>query len=225
MVPPMARHDRDTFFLYLKERVLMIAKAPHPPRKFGPSSSLTLLAGLWAIGVGAGLWALAGYETKAGRAAEPAAILPAACSLPCNTGHATLIMALHPNCPCSRASIGELALIMAHCPDRICAYVYFVRPSGFKQDPATADLWKNAAAIPGVTVIQDDGGVACRSFHAQTSGQAFLYDAAGVLRFSGGITASRGHAGDNDGRCAIESFVNAGITGRKTTPVFGCSLL
>jgi hypothetical protein len=42
--------------------------------------------------------------------------------------------------------------------------------------------------------------------------------------FSGGITGSRGHSGDNAGRSAIVSLVNGESTETAETFVFGCSL-
>ena len=52
-----------------------------------------------------------------------------------------------------------------------------------------------------------------------------LYDAGGQLRFSGGITPARGHAGDNAGRSAIVALVESASSAPVETPVFGCSLL
>jgi len=44
------------------------------------------------------------------------------------------------------------------------------------------------------------------------------------LVFSGGITQSRGHAGDNAGENAIISLINTRAADQAKTPVFGCSL-
>jgi len=73
--------------------------------------------------------------------------------------------------------------------------------------------------------MRDDDGVEAARFGAATSGQVILYDRDGRLLFSGGITASRGHAGDNDGRDAIVSLLGGGRGTRHSSPVFGCSLL
>jgi hypothetical protein len=51
-----------------------------------------------------------------------------------------------------------------------------------------------------------------------------LYDVNGRLLFSGGITGSRGHAGDNAGRTAILALLHREASGRNDTFVFGCSL-
>jgi len=73
-------------------------------------------------------------------------------------------------------------------------------------------------------VLSDVSGTEARLFGAQASGQTMLYDAAGNLQFSGGITASRGHAGDSPGRSAILSIVNTGNSDWTHTSVYGCSL-
>ena len=86
------------------------------------------------------------------------------------------------------------------------------------------DLWRSAARIPGVAVLSDLNGTEAHLFEAQASGQTMLYDAAGNLQFSGGITASRGHSGDSPGRSAILSIIDTGNSSTSHTSVYGCSL-
>jgi hypothetical protein len=74
-------------------------------------------------------------------------------------------------------------------------------------------------------VIDDPDGAETRRFGAATSGETLLYSPAGKLLFRGGITASRGHSGDNYGRDAIVALVNKPSRRFSNTPVFGCSLL
>jgi len=112
---------------------------------------------------------------------------------------------------------------MAQVQGRVTAYVLFVKPPGSAENWEKTDLWQSAANIPGVSVVVDDGAEALR-FHAVTSGQTALYDVAGRLLFSGGITGSRGHAGDNAGRSAIVSLLNTGEAEQTETSVFGCDL-
>ena len=179
---------------------------------------------LWLCAVSAGLWILWGYENAPGARAEPPQHWPAGSQIHRAPHQATLVMLAHPHCPCSRASLGELASIMAHTQGRLSAYVLFLKPVGFAADWEQTDLWQSSARIPGVTALSDDGGAEARRFHAATSGQALLYDAEGHLLFSGGITGSRGHSGDNAGRTAIVSLVNRGAAERAETFVFGCPL-
>ncbi len=113
---------------------------------------------------------------------------------------------------------------MAQTQGRLTAYVLFLKPAGSPDDWEKSDLWQSAARIPDVTVVLDDNGVEARRFHAMTSGQTVVYDRAGRLLFSGGITRSRGHSGDNQGRSAIVSILNAEQTDQTETAVFGCPL-
>ena len=185
-----------------------------------------LLAGtiLWLLVISIGLWMLWGYENTPGKAAKPPKQWPADSKILPARDHATLVMLAHPHCPCTRATIGELASIMAHSQGRLTAYVLFLKPTGFSEEWEKSDLWQSAASIPGVTAVIDDEGAEANRFHAATSGQTVLYDAGGRLLFSGGITASRGHYGDNAGQSAIVSLVNSGAADLTETSVFGCPL-
>jgi hypothetical protein len=194
-----------------------------PPRSRKGLVVLTSIT-LWLLVVGVGLSFLLGYENTPGVAAKPLASWPADSQIQRTPGRATLVMLVHPHCPCSRASIGELALLMAQTQGRLEAYVLFLKPAEFSNDWEKTDLWQSAAGIPGVKPIVDYDGVEARRFHAATSGQTVLYDAEGRLLFSGGITMARGHAGDNAGRSAIVSLVNAKLAEQTETPVFGCPL-
>jgi hypothetical protein len=113
---------------------------------------------------------------------------------------------------------------MAHLQNRATAVVLFIKPAGFQEQWTQSDLWRSAKEIPGVSVLVDSNGVEANRFGAQASGQTMLYDTAGKLQFSGGITASRGHSGDNAGRSAIASLVTTGTSETAHTSVFGCSL-
>jgi hypothetical protein len=194
-----------------------------PPRS---RRRLIILASisLWLLIVGTGLSVIWGYENRPGLAAKPPVIWPSDSQIQRAPDRATLIMLVHPHCPCTRASIGELAALMADSQGRLTAYVLFLKPAGFSEGWEKTDLWQSAASIPGVKPVIDDDGIEARNFHAMTSGQTILYDADGRLLFSGGITIARGHAGDNAGRSAILSLVNSGTAEQNETPAFGCPL-
>jgi hypothetical protein len=113
---------------------------------------------------------------------------------------------------------------MAHSQGRLSAYVLFIKPEGFSDDWEETDLLQSASEIPGVKVIVDTQGKYASLFHAATSGQTVLYNQYGQLLFSGGITGSRGHFGDNAGQASIESLVNAEVPTQTETAVFGCPL-
>jgi hypothetical protein len=139
----------------------------------------------------------------------------------------TLVLLIHPHCPCSRATLDELAKLMTDCNGKLTAFVLMLHPAGTPANWEHTDLWTTAQSIPGVRVLVDEQGREALRFGAQTSGQALLYAADQHLLFSGGITESRGHEGDNDGRSAIAALVLGDApphTSLARTPVYGCPL-
>lgn len=178
----------------------------------------------WSGGIVLGFGMLWRHENVPGLPAHPPADWPSASRIERSAEFHTLVMLAHPKCPCTRASVGELGRLMAQSKGRAQAHVLMYRPSGTEEGWAHTDIWKSAAAIPGVTVTMDIDGVEARYFGAETSGQTLLYDPLGKLLFSGGITGSRGHAGDNSGRDAVVSLLLHGISDDTQTEVFGCSL-
>jgi hypothetical protein len=138
----------------------------------------------------------------------------------------TLLFFAHPKCPCTRASIGELSRIMTLCRGQVQAYAIFVKPTDAVDDDQwdQGDLWTKAEQIPGVITVCDVDGKEAKRFQAATSGLAILYDQAGQILFRGGITASRGHSGDNLGRSAIVALLTQGSALVDHTEVYGCEL-
>jgi hypothetical protein len=188
--------------------------------------------GAWAVGVFAIVWLVAvalgqrtilDYDFTPAQPGDPPAKWPADTKVPRTAGLPTIVLLAHPRCPCTRATIDELARMMARLHNQATAAVVFVRPQGLLEDWEKTDLWRSASRIPDVTVLSDADGVEAARFGAQASGQTLLYSAAGDLQFSGGITASRGHSGDNLGRSSIVSLVTRG-KGVTHTSVYGCSL-
>lgn len=193
-------------------------------RKRWRASLLPLAFAAWmsvVIGGMAGLWA---YAMHPGVPGSPPQRWPQASALILGRTQLTLVMFVHPKCACTRASIGELAIVMAHAGGRLRSDLVFERPAaGLPNHWEGTDLWTSAAQIPGVLVSADQGGEAAR-FGSVTSGQIAIYDRDGQLRFSGGITAARGHWGDNAGVLEVEQLLRGDRSRRASTPVFGCPL-
>src|SRR5579872_6488183 len=78
---------------------------------------------LWLGMVLFGAVLLTRYSTSAGKNLQPPAHWPAASGLKRDNARPTLLMFMHPQCPCSRASVGELALLMAHCQGKLSTHV------------------------------------------------------------------------------------------------------
>ena len=179
---------------------------------------------LWSGVVVGGTIQLARYSNIPGHDGPSPIAWPADSQIPLDVKLPTLVMFVHPHCPCTRASLGELELLMAQVQGRVSVRVVVLKPVGTATNWEKTDLWRTASSIPGVTVYVDNAGVEARRFHSETSGQTLLYDRSGDLQFHGGITSSRGHAGDNPGRSALQDWLREGHSNQVKTPVFGCSL-
>jgi hypothetical protein len=183
------------------------------------------LAVLWLGGTVAGLAAMAAYANRPGAPARAPVLWPAASRMTLDGTRPTLVMLAHPKCDCSRASVAELAELMARAPHRTRAYVVFTKPTGVEANWERTNLWNAAASIPDVSVLADDDGREAARFGAETSGQVLLYDATGRLVFAGGATVARGHDGDNAGFASILALLTDGRAMQATAPVFGCPLI
>jgi hypothetical protein len=169
---------------------------------------LVLVAALlWSAAVALGIWHASVYASNPGARDQTPTVWPTDSAL--QRDGVTLVIFLHPECPCSRASIAELAAIQR---------VMNVRPIAVLVGAGELD-------VPGALVHRDITGEAKR-FGARTSGHVVVYDRDGRLAFSGGITGSRGHQGNNGGRQAVLSSLR---TARAPShpgshAVFGCGL-
>jgi hypothetical protein len=184
-----------------------------------------LLSATWLLASAVVIAFALNYEQTNGAVGITSEHWPAKVQIPLDPKHDTLLMFAHPKCPCTRASMDELSRLMEKSDGKISAYVLFLKPKNFSDDWVQASLWKSAMMIPDVTVKEDPEGLIAQQFGAETSGYVLLYAPNGQLLFSGGITGSRGHAGDNAGEDAIIELATGQNPGITHTMVYGCSLL
>lgn len=183
-----------------------------------------LVSAAWLGMVLAGMGFMVWYENAPGTAGRTPKRVPEECGLKLAADRPTLVMYAHPHCPCMRASLEELAKLVAQCPGKAEVRVSFFKPKDLDAAWAMSELWACAEAIPGVTVSNDEDGRQAASLGAETSGHVVLYAPDGSLMFSGGITPSRGHEGDNAGRSALTALLTGGAGDTRETFVFGCPL-
>lgn len=167
---------------------------------------LSLVAG-WVAAFAAGTHAFMSWESRPGR--HPGTAKSAA---PAPTWR--LLMVAHPLCPCTEASLEALRALASE--PRLRATVRFVGREETRSVRA-------ARTIPGLAVEQVSGLDDVRDFGAATSGQTFLFDPHGRVRYSGGLTEGRGSFATSRGVKAIRSL----LEGRASTaalPVYGCAL-
>ncbi|MCC5822771.1 MAG: hypothetical protein LAT64_05415 [Phycisphaerales bacterium] len=176
---------------------------------------------VWALFLTGGAGYLAAHGARAGEAGSTPAAWPDRIE---RAEHAwAVVLAAHPRCPCTRATAAELITALAGASEAYELIVLAYRPSG---DAAFADtgVIRRLGSLPHARVVDDPDGRVAAGFGALTSGHAALYDPAGRLRFSGGLTPSRAHIGPNTGAGAVRSLLRGGGAPAAHAPVYGCPL-
>lgn len=184
---------------------------------------LTIAIASWLAATGGGFVALTAYAAMPGERAAPPARWPAVEGVSLAPGRWTLVFFAHPQCPCTRASLGELERLLARVGDSVAASIVFLAPPEEGAAFLESRTVYRARALGQVRVVLDANGSIARAFGAATSGQVVLFDAGGLERFAGGITPARGHMGDNAGSARIEALVE-GASALGESAVFGCPL-
>lgn len=181
------------------------------------TKTVRILIVLWTALVVTGVGIVETYANTAGKGASAPKTAP-------HEAMPTLLVFIHPQCPCSRSTLAELARLQSDCGSKLKTTVEVFAPTSMGEGWAKGDLYRQAKDIPGVLVKLDSDGKLAKQYGVFTSGQALLYSKDGRLVFSGGLTESRGHEGPNTGTDVIRGFVNHGRVLVSSSPVFGCAL-
>jgi hypothetical protein len=186
-----------------------------------------MLAGtvVWGSTVACGFLALQIHGASPGQSGSAVEHWPGPSEIPQSGGRPTLIMAAHPLCPCTRASVAELTRVLTRCEGQVEVYILIFRPEHAGHGWHPGDGLRGLGTLPGVHLIDDPAGEEAARFGALTSGLVALYAQDGRLLFRGGITGARGHEGDNEGRRALLGLIQGNASSyRRETPVFGCPI-
>lgn len=185
---------------------------------------------IWIAAVVAGWSVLARYQYSANDspAAKQVDHWPFESRLPRTPDHSTLIVFLHPMCPCSRATLTELERLFTSVQGRangaMDCVVDATMPEDAGDDWSDTDTVSRAKKLPNARVYADRGGAEADTFGATTSGFVMLFDKQGTRQFAGGVTESRGHEGDNAGLDALQRILCNESNATRSFPVFGCRL-
>lgn len=188
-------------------------------------ASLYVLTAIWFGLVVAVFSQMAIYQSTPGQSAEAARRMPVVAQVSPVAGAGTVIMFIHPKCPCTQASLSELERLVVEIPAETQTYVVCVVPNGVGEDWLDTALVSRAKSLAGVVVLNDTDGEMLSAFDAKTSGETFVYDENAERIFHGGITPSRGHEGISAGRVAVAELLGGRTEKSCTTPIFGCPLV
>ncbi|WZO96194.1 hypothetical protein EP7_003178 [Isosphaeraceae bacterium EP7] len=178
----------------------------------------------WGTLVTTGFAALIRHESSPGPAGPPLATQPGASDLALEPGRFNLVIFAHPRCPCTRATLAELAKLLARFDGRLVAQLHLYRPVGTPESWAEGALMDAATATPGLRIVGDEGGRLAAEFGSLTSGHSHLYGPDGARLFDGGITPGRAHEGDNEGASTIAGLIRGDGPRGASTPVYGCTI-
>ncbi|MDQ8196538.1 hypothetical protein QEH56_00170 [Pelagicoccus enzymogenes] len=193
-------------------------------------ATLLLVASLWVGGIAAGSIAMWNHEYSSAEPNDaPLSLPPQLQTFASAEKPITLFMAVHPDCPCTGASLEQVDRLIARNPDSI-RLVGLVRggeesAAHSEHDFQTGTYWKRLSAMPNAQPVADANGALARLLGTHASGATIAYDQSGNLRFQGGLTASRGHAGPSRALTELESIARQSAPLELcTTPTFGCAL-
>ncbi|MDB5327056.1 MAG: redB [Phycisphaerales bacterium] len=189
---------------------------------------LVSLISLWATAAVGGMTMLMASTRRPDSAATDRPLWPVDVSLARSQNGVigpTIVVCLHPRCPCSEATLDTLETLLASARNKT-AYAIFSMPDQPSAQWTDVELIRRAKSIKGLTVILDAGGQQCAAFGAKSSGQAFLYDTGGRLAFAGGLTPGRGEVGASVGSAFVARVLSdeAWPTEVVRSDVFGCAL-
>jgi hypothetical protein len=195
----------------------------HPEPRPRGKYVLFLAVIAWMSAVGAGLYRMMIYETTPGPSAKAPVSWPAGSSIRRIPDVPNVLMAVHPRCPCTRGSLATLAGILgrsrAGSSIRLLVYRPAVSGGDWADSPSRA-----LAAMPGVEMVDDPGGLEASRFGLATSGATVAFDAKGLKRFVGGLNATRGGREISDGGRALLAVLGGEGPRGAEAETFGCSL-
>ncbi len=201
----------------------------HPPHSGGspqsrcaPRAWLAVSLVLWAVAVAVAVGALMTYGNRPGELGEPAPTWSLEALGEPATDRPTLVMFVHPKCPCTRASLEQVAKVQAARPHAFdLQFVIFV-PTDEVGDWRNSDLIAFALRLAPEGVQFDSGGVLTKDAGARVSGTVAFYSTDGRLQFWGGVTPARGHQGPAAGLEAIRDLIDGNDAASRRAAVFGC---
>jgi len=186
---------------------------------------------IWCTGIATGFALLFAHGAK------PNLQVPSANCWPCDVeierlkDVSTLLFFVHPQCPCTFASLAELERVVAQPDISLQIIVILDCPTEKLDEWLQTAVAKRAKGISNARILVDSDGQLASKFRASVSGQCLLYSPNGKLVFQGGLTASRGHEGESFGQALLIQMLSlrapTELESRQPqeVPVYGCELV
>lgn len=192
-----------------------------------PKRRRALVSGVavaWCLAWGGSWYALSEHTYEGRQASASLAVWPANSQWDRADGAYQLILFAHPFCPCTRASLSELAESLTRLPKSTAIRIVFATAGLPQSEVQDSDLVSMARRLPGAEVRFDEQSAEAMHFGATLSGETLVFDPHGRLIFHGGLTPGRGHQGDTAAQRQMERLVNGQTGPVCRCSVFGCRL-
>ncbi|MEP3480482.1 MAG: hypothetical protein ABJZ55_14620 [Fuerstiella sp.] len=182
------------------------------------------LMAAWGITVLGGVLAVTAYSNSPGAQQDTGDEWPADSTISLHSDLPTILLFVHPKCPCSLATVRELQRSLGNDSDAMSIQIGLYGPEDRDDSWTDTRLKKLAEQAFADSTFVDRNGTEAKRFGAITSGHVLAFSPTGRCLFRGGVTSARGHEGDNLGLEALRQIVAGTPNSCTTTPVFGCPI-
>ena len=185
-----------------------------------------VLLGAWLTAILLGMSGMLAHRYASGAIAINSA-WPLQSKLSLHPSERTLLVFLHPQCPCAAATVEEISRMLAKAGQQADLQLVVFRPENQSQEWSETPTIQRAQLLGASRCWDDVNGRIASQFHVSTSGQVLLFETDGRLLFNGGVTDSRGHQGDNPNADALIQLLMQSSQNMQQTvvrDVFGCEI-
>ena len=194
---------------------------PRRPFSKAIASRLAIIAcSLWCAALVSGFALVHAQMSTPGDARPAPSAWPEDTSLSLDSDAPTILLFAHPRCPCTRATIRQLATTPPDVRDSLTLVLSGPRLRTYENQP----LATLANELLEAEIALDPTGAEARRFGAHTSGHIVVYSPSGQLLFSGGITPGRGHEGPTDALTAFTRALRDAEASTHPSLVYGCPI-
>lgn len=179
------------------------------------------MVGAWCFAVIAAAIILFRADTRPAPLSKTPTLWPIDCPLNRRPGTPTLVVSLHPKCVCTPATLDALEQYLLSHADNQVLFLATI-PMQNSENWLESTTCRRARRIAGATLIADPEARIASSFGMHASGHVCAYSADGRLRFTGGLTPSRGHKATP---AAVAALLDHDGGQPDAAPVFGCTLV
>ena len=196
---------------------------PHcSTKKISPFTRCLIVA--WGITVLGGVLAVTAYSNSPGTQLDTGYEWPTGSTITLHSHLPTILLFVHPKCPCSLATVRELQRSLGSDSDAMSIQIGLYCPEDSEGSWTDTRLKRLAEQAFANSTFVDQNGTEAKRFGAITSGHVLAFSPTGRRLFRGGVTSARGHEGDNLGVEALRKIVAGEPNSCTTTPVFGCPI-